>query len=127
MQVYCCKTNLSDVRKMGPIWKIKDEEKLIPVISQLVNAMSELQFLVEKHDIKNALYHSSNLGIIYDLIGDQRMRRFIAENSNTEMNEQENWNKIMVFLRCELRNREKFVLNKKASTQTSEPSNKLSN
>ena len=28
---------LSDVRKVGPIWKIKDNEKLIPAISQLVN------------------------------------------------------------------------------------------
>ena len=84
---------LSDVRKMGPIWKIKDDEKLIPVIAQLVNAMSELQFLVEKHDIKSILYHPSNLGIIYDLIGAQRKRRFINENSDIEMNEQEEWEK----------------------------------
>ena len=84
---------LSDVRKIGPIWKIKDDEKLISIISQLVNAMSELQFLVEKHSIKNDLYLSSNLGIIYDLIGAQRKRRFINENSDIEMNKQEEWEK----------------------------------
>ena len=61
---------------------------------------------VEKHDIKNALYHSSNFGIIYDLIGAQRKRMFISENSDIEMNKQEEWNKIMVFFRHELRNRE---------------------
>ena len=89
--------------------------------------MSELQFLVETHDIKNALYHSSNLGIIYDLIGAQRQRKFISENSGSRMNEQEEWNNIMTFLRRELRNREEFVLQLKASTQSSEPSYKSSN
>ena len=92
-----------------------------------MNAMSELQFLVEKHDIKHILYHPCNLGIIYDLLGSQRKRRFINENSDIEMNEQEEWKRIMLFLRREIRNREKFVLSEKARTQTSEPSNKLSN
>ena len=43
------------------------------------------------------------------------------------MNEQQEWEKIKVFLRREIRNREKFVLSEKACTQSSEPSNKSSN
>ena len=118
---------LSDVKKMGPIWKIKDNEKLVPVISQLVNAMSELQFLVEKHDIKNILYHPCNLGIIYDLIGSQRKMRFIKKSIDVKMNQQEEWEKLMVFLKREIREREEFVLSERASTQTSESSYKMSN
>ena len=57
----------------------------------------------------------------------ERKGRFISENSDIKMNEQERRNKIMAFLRRELRNREEFVLQLKASTQSSEPSYKSSN
>ena len=85
---------LSKVEKYGPIWKIWDNEKLIPVLSKLVNAMSELKGLAEKHCIGDVLYHPSNLGIIYDLIGAQRKRKFTSKNIKIKMNSQETWDKL---------------------------------
>ena len=45
--------------------------------------------------------------------------KFIDKSFDIEMNEQEKWEKVMVFLRREIRKREVFVLSRKASTQTS--------
>ena len=114
---------LSQVEKYGPIWKIRDNEKLIPVLSRLVNAMSELKGLAEKHSIGDVLYHPSNLGIIYDLIGVQRNRKFTSKNINIKMNSQETWDKLMDFLKGELRINERLVLNEKSRQQFSSKSN----
>ena len=110
---------LSQVEKYGPIWKIRDNEKLIPVLSRLVNAMSELKVLVDKHSIGDVLYHPSNIGIIYDLIGVQRNEKFTLKNMKTQMNSWEMWDKLMEFLKGELRFKERLVLNEKSRQQFS--------
>ena len=60
---------LSDVAKCGPLWKIKNEDKLINQITKLINGMAELNNLAEKHKIEESLFHQSNIQKIYDLIG----------------------------------------------------------
>ena len=118
---------LCDVEKLGPIWKIRDNEKLIPALSNLVNVMSDLKVLAHKHKIENALYHSSNLGIIYNQIGKQRESKFISKNIDIRMDEQGKWNKIIEFLRREVRIKEEQVLSEKARTHISETTHKSSN
>ena len=43
---------LSEVVINGPVWKVKNEEKLIQQITQLINGMKEINNLVEKHNIE---------------------------------------------------------------------------
>ena len=40
---------LSDAAKCGPLWKIKNVDKLINQITKLINGMTELNNLAEKH------------------------------------------------------------------------------
>ena len=117
---------LSHVEKYGPIWNKRDDEKLIPVLSKLVNAMSELKDLEETRSIGDVLYHPSNLGKIYSLIGAKIIRISTSMNINIKMNSQEKWNKLMEFLKDELRIIESLVLNRKSMQQFSGKSNELS-
>ena len=43
---------LSEVVINAPLWKVKNEEKLIQQITQLINGMKELNNLAEKHNIE---------------------------------------------------------------------------
>ena len=112
------------VEKYGLIWKIKEGKKVIPALAQLLNAMlrdlvekhsiggvlyAMLRDLVEKHSIGDVLYHPNNLGIIFGLIGDQRRRKFTSENVNVKKTSQKKWDRIMQFLKCELRIKERLV------------------
>ena len=56
----------------GPLWKVKNDEKLIQMMTKLINGIK----LTEKHGIEEALFHQSNLVKIYDLIGKGRQIRF---------------------------------------------------
>ena len=47
-----------------PLWKIRNDEKLIHSITKLINRMKELRILAEKHKIEEDLFHASNLGKI---------------------------------------------------------------
>ena len=61
---------------MAPLWKVKNEEKLIQQITQLINRTKELNNLAEKHNIEEALFHQNYLQKIYDLIGKGRQIMF---------------------------------------------------
>ena len=43
---------ICEVEKYGPIWKLKDDEKVIPALAPLLIVMRELGDLVEKHSIR---------------------------------------------------------------------------
>ena len=48
---------LSKVVKGGPLWRIKNKEKLSHQLINLINGMIELQNLAEKHNVKESLFH----------------------------------------------------------------------
>ena len=60
---------LSKVVKGGPLWRIKNKEKLSHQLINLINGMIELKNLQEKHNVEESLFHQSNLHKIHDLIG----------------------------------------------------------
>jgi hypothetical protein len=105
---------LSEVRTYGLIWKIREKEKLIPAISKLLNSMGELRDLAAKHGLKDQLYHHSYLGIIYDLIGNERREKFIAKHIKSKLTCEEKWKTLMEFLTHELRVKEEIVLDEKS-------------
>ena len=108
---------LSEVKKHGPLWKIKDKEMLIPAISKLLNSMTELKHLAEKHSIKDQLYHHSYLALIFDIIGNDRKEKFTYQNVKVKLSCEEKWNKLMEFLTYELKVIENLVLDEKSKEQ----------
>ena len=62
------------MKNMDLFGKEKNDEGIIPEISNLVNAMEELRNLVKTHKIEPELYHSSNLGLIYNIMGKQGLQ-----------------------------------------------------
>ena len=43
---------LHEVTKYGPLWKIKNDEKLVQILTKIINGMKELVSLAEKHNIE---------------------------------------------------------------------------
>lgn len=108
---------LSEVKKDGPLWKIKDKERLIPAISKLLNSMTELNNLAEKHSIKDQLYHHSYLALIFDIIGNDKKEKFTYQNIKVKLSCEEKWKKLMEFLTYELKVIEHLVLDEKSKEQ----------
>ena len=53
---------LGDIENKAPLWKIKNEEKIIQLITEIKNA-----FVMKS--IVGSLFHTSNLAEVYYLIG----------------------------------------------------------
>ena len=116
---------LSEVKKCGPLWKIKDKEKLIAALSVLLNGMTELKILAEKHDIKDQLYHHSYIGLIFDLIGNNRREKFVFKNVDNKLKCEDQWMKLMEFLENEMKALKNIVLIEKSKQhQTKEEERK---
>ena len=63
------RNKIREVEDLGPVWKMREPEKLVEALSKLVNAMIELRKMAEKHGIENDLYHGRGIGIIINIIG----------------------------------------------------------
>ena len=78
-------SKLSEIDNRFPFWKTQNEEKLIQMITKLINRMKELCRLAEKHDIEGTLFHPCNLGKIYDLIGKKRQQKIMEQTLGKDM------------------------------------------
>ena len=104
----------------GPLWKVKNDEKVIQMMTKLINGMKELIKLAEKHGIEEALFHQSNLVKIYDLIGKGRQISFVEQNIDKEMTLKQEWQNIIDFLHKELRSKEKLFMCEKFKLENNE-------
>ena len=77
---------LREVEELGPLWKLKDSEKLIQFLSKLVNTMTELSKMANKHDIYNDLYQ----------------RKFYSDVKNRNVAKKDIWENLIKFLSTEL-------------------------
>ena len=57
-----------DIERGVPLWKIRNDEKLIQSLLKLKNCMIDLRYLAIKLGIGTSLFHSSNLAKIYHII-----------------------------------------------------------
>ena len=60
---------LAELEKGTPLGKVKGDDKLIQSILRLKNLMVELKKLAESHNIQTNLFHTSNLGRVFTLLG----------------------------------------------------------
>ena len=58
----------SEINKISQLWKLKDTEKVVAALSQIINIMKDLQRLASEHHIESTLYSRDGLEHIYQLI-----------------------------------------------------------
>ena len=120
---------LSETIKNGPLWKIKSDEKLIEIITKLINGVKKLNELARKHKIEEILFHPSNLVKIFDLIGKGRQIKCIEQIKNTEQNTgykmsiKQKWENIISFLDSEIKVKEEVLLLEKSKPEINDSSN----
>ena len=104
------KIKLKDIRKDGPIWKIKDPERFVKSLSKLIYALLELQKLAFKHNIENELYYGGSIETIYEIIGFKYRNKFIEKYCQTKLSKKEIWDKMIHYLKDKLVVMEQIVL-----------------
>ena len=110
------KNKLSGLENFGGLYKVRGDAKVISVISGVINSMIELSELAESHNLENELYYGGGVEKVLDLLGDVREKKILKENLNSDLGRKEEWEKLVKFLREELKLREKYLLHEKSKT-----------
>ena len=97
------KKKLCGIRKFIALWKIKETEKLMEGLSRIINLMKDLTTLAVKQNIENQLYYSNSIHKIYQLLGENRVTKWLMKISEGDLSDEEQWQKIIQFLEKELR------------------------
>ena len=72
--------------------------------------MKDLEHLACEHNIQARLYSADGLDRIYQLLGDNRVRRWLSSICDETFNDQELWSKLTEFLERELRVQQQKLL-----------------
>ena len=111
---------LREVEDLGPLWKLRDSEKLVQSLSKLVNAMTELSKMAKKHEIENDLYHGRGISMIISLIGNNFQRKFYSDVKNRNLAKKDIWENLIKFLSTELELEKILALDSKTRQDKSE-------
>ena len=120
-------TKMNALDKLGHLGTIEGDEKLANAIAKIINVMTELSTLAERHGLETKLYVGGGLEKVFKLIGEERERKFLCKHldqfsssSSTStsdppaMEEKEIWKNVKAFLEKELNLRTTLTLNKKS-------------
>ena len=97
------KKKLCEINKFTALWKIKEPEKLMEGLSRIINLMKDLTTLAVKHNIENRLYYSDSIHKIYQLLGENRVMKWLMKISDEDLSDEKQWQKLTQFLQKELR------------------------
>ena len=70
---------LSCLDKHENLNKVKGDENLANAIAKILNMMTDLSNLAEKHNLQNKLYIGGGLEKVLSLLGEERERRFLTK------------------------------------------------
>ena len=101
---------LQAVQDIGPLWKIKSGDQLKNGLLSLINGMTDLISLAEYHDLEGKLYYGDGLDIIYGLMGDRRVTKWLSKIHDTDLEEKELWQELILFLDKELKIQQELSL-----------------
>ena len=113
---------LMQVRKIGALWKVSGE-RLKESLINLINGISDLLTLSKYHGIENKLYHGDHLNVIYGLMGESRVKKWITITCDEELEEEELWSKLILFLEKELKVQQELSLIKPKLSQDTKSQN----
>ena len=75
------KNKMQALKRIGALWKLKDAERIKNGLASLLNVMSELLKISKEHNIEQRLYNGEALDIIYGLLGDYRLTKWLTNIS----------------------------------------------
>jgi len=107
------RNKFSAVQKIGPLWKIKDAERLKQSLMALINGMSDLISLAKYHGIEAKLYYGDGIDTIYGLMGDTRVTKWLTLTCDDELQGNDLWLKLIKFLEKELKVQQELSLIKR--------------
>ena len=105
-------SKFGELEQIGGLWKIKNDEKLILAIAELLNTMKEMGRLAREHKIEGQLYEGGGLEKVMSLLGEGRHRRF-REKYSDPMEKEAEWEKLVDFLQKEFKVRERLAFDNK--------------
>ena len=73
------KKKLSEINKISQLSILKDTEWVVAALSQIINTMKDLQCLASEHHIESKLYSGDGLERIFQLLGDNRVTRWLSK------------------------------------------------
>ena len=79
---------LCEISKVTALWKIKEPEKLMEVLSRIINLMKDLTTLAVKHNIENHLYYSDSNNEIYQLVGENRVTKWFMKIRDEDLSDE---------------------------------------
>ena len=77
---------------------------------KIINFMMDLMKLAVKNNIENKLYYGEGIGMIYGLLGDHRVTRWLSSIINEELEGQRLWAELVKFLEQELKLQQEKLL-----------------
>ncbi len=92
---------------------MKDAERLKQSMMALINDMSDLISLAKYHSIEGKLYYDDGIDIIYGLLGDTRVTKWLTLTCDDDLQGKELWEKLIKFLEKELKVQQELSLIKK--------------
>ena len=104
------KNKLTSVRNIGPLSMLKDSNRLREGLISLTNAMSDLLKLSKKFNIEEKLCHGEGFDIIYRMMGDVRITRWLNGTCDENLDERKKWERLQKFLGRELKIEEEKAL-----------------
>ena len=108
---------LSAVTKNASSLKAKDPEQLKGGLIMVINAMNDLIELAVKHNIEKTLYYGPGLNIIYKVLGEGRLHRWLTSIVDEDLEERALWDRLIKFLERDL----KVAQEKALVTQSFQP------
>ena len=94
------KNKMQALKRIGALWKLKDAERIKNGLASLLNVMSELLKISKEHNIEQRLYNGEALDIIYGLLGDYRLTKWltIISEKDSELVDGDLWDEFVKFL-----------------------------
>ena len=103
-------SKLHSINKLEAMWKLKQPEKVTDALAKVVNLMKDLMKLAKQHNIEEKLYHGEGLQLIYKLLGDGRVTRWLSTICNEQLEDKKVWEKLILFLEKELKIQQQRIL-----------------
>ena len=104
------KKKLSEINMINQLSKLKDTERVVAALSQIINTMKDLQRLASEHHIESKLYSGDGLERIYQLLGDNWVTRLLSKLCEETYGDHEQWIVLVEFLEKHLKVQQQRML-----------------
>ena len=104
------KKKVSEINKISQLSKLKDTERVVAALSQIINTMKDLQRLASEHHIESTLYSGDGLGRIYQLLDDNRVTRWLSKLCEETYDDHEQWMKLIELLEKDMKVQQQRML-----------------